>query len=117
MLCCVVTGSRTWMWQIAAPARAASRHAFAICSGVTGRPGCCCTVVMPPVTAQVMMVLPDMSTPAHSGHARRSAPLRRLETHLQRDDEDQQRARREVLHVVGRAEAGDAGDQEAQREQ
>ena len=51
---CPVSGSRTWTWRIAAPARAASIPASAICAGVTGtlsdRP-----VVSPaPVNAQVM---------------------------------------------------------------
>ena len=48
-----VSGSRTWMWAIAAPARAASMAASATCSGVTGTPGCLPVVSPAPVTAQV----------------------------------------------------------------
>ena len=45
------------MWVIAAPALAAPTQALAICSGVQGRPGCCCSVVWLPVTAQLRIVL------------------------------------------------------------
>jgi hypothetical protein len=49
-----VSGSRTWIWAIAAPALAASTAASAICFGVTGMAGCLSAVSPAPVTAQVM---------------------------------------------------------------
>src|SRR5260221_10402700 len=52
MLGLVVFGSRTWIWTIAAPALAASRQEFAICSGVTGTAGLRPGVSAEPVTAQ-----------------------------------------------------------------
>src|SRR6185369_4022141 len=55
MLGLVVLGSRTWMWTIAAPALAASRQEFAICSGVTGTAGLRPGVSAEPVTAQEIM--------------------------------------------------------------
>ena len=51
-----VSGSRTWIWQMAAPALAAPMQALAISSGVTGRLGLCARVGNVPVTAQVRMV-------------------------------------------------------------
>ena len=48
------SGSRTWMWVMAAPALPASMAEAAICSGVTGRSGCLSAVSPAPVTAQVM---------------------------------------------------------------
>ena len=51
-----VSGSRTWMWQMAAPALAAPMQASAISAGVTGRAGLCSRVGNVPVTAQVRMV-------------------------------------------------------------
>src|SRR6056297_203528 len=51
-----VCGSRTWIWQIAAPARAASMEAPAISSGVTGRFSLCARVGNVPVTAQLRIV-------------------------------------------------------------
>ena len=47
-------GSRTWMCATAAPARAASIAASAICSGVTGTRSLRPVVSPAPVTAQVM---------------------------------------------------------------
>ena len=66
-----VSGSRTWMWAIAAPALAASIAAVAICSGVIGRPGCWSGLVMLPVTAQVMMILSAIGSPLRLASARR----------------------------------------------
>jgi hypothetical protein len=48
---------------MAAPAAAASIDALAISSGVTGRCGDIVGVWMPPVGAQVMMTLFDLSRP------------------------------------------------------
>ena len=52
-----VSGSRTWMWTIEAPARAASSAAAAISLGVTGTFGFLATVSEPPVRAQQMDTL------------------------------------------------------------
>ena len=51
-----LSGSRTWMWQMAAPAFAAPMQASAISCGVTGSAGFCARVGKLPVTAQVKMV-------------------------------------------------------------
>src|SRR6516165_8248029 len=51
-----LSGSRTWMWQMAAPASAAPIQASAISCGVTGSAGFCARVGKLPVTAQVKMV-------------------------------------------------------------
>ncbi len=55
MLKAPVSGSRTWMCTMAAPARAASMAEAAICSGVIGQCGLLVTLVSSPVMAQVMM--------------------------------------------------------------
>src|SRR5205085_6824285 len=55
MLNSPVSGSRTWICTIAAPARAASMAAAAICSGVIGQCGLLVSLVSSPVMAQVMM--------------------------------------------------------------
>ena len=47
-----VSGSRTWMWTIAAPAACAPTAASTICSGVIGIAALCDGTLMPPVTAQ-----------------------------------------------------------------
>src|SRR4026207_2209742 len=57
MLATPVSGSRTRTWHTAAPALAASMHAAAICSGVTGTAGFFFTVGAEPVTAQGSIVL------------------------------------------------------------
>ena len=54
MLNAPVSGSRTWMWTMAAPACAASMAVCAICSGVIAQWGLLATLVSSPVTAQVM---------------------------------------------------------------
>ena len=53
-----VSGSRTCMCAIEAPALPASIAAFAISLGVTGIAGCLLTVSPEPVTAQVTITLP-----------------------------------------------------------
>src|ERR1700736_3097484 len=62
-----LSGSRTWMWQMAAPVFAAPMQASAISCGVTGSAGFCARVGKLPVTAQVKMVgfmtLPRISCP------------------------------------------------------
>ena len=55
MLKAPVSGSRTWMWTMAAPAWAASMAVAAICSGVMAQCGLFVTLVSSPVTAQEMM--------------------------------------------------------------
>src|SRR6478609_3283248 len=60
MLGLVVLGSRTWIWTMAAPALAASRQEFAICSGVTGTAGFLPGVSAEPVTAQEIITLRAM---------------------------------------------------------
>ena len=55
MLNAPVSGSRTWMCTMAAPAWAAATAVAAICSGVTAQCGLLVTLVSSPVTAQVMM--------------------------------------------------------------
>src|SRR3954464_8468201 len=62
MLGLVVFGSRTWMCTIAAPALAASRQEFAICSGVTGTAGFLPGVSAEPVTAQEIITFRAMPT-------------------------------------------------------
>src|SRR5579871_6682527 len=80
MLGAPVAGSRTWMWQMAAPAFAASRQALAICCGVIGRAGWALGEVILPVTAQVMMTFRDMFPPAFYGTRclRRSGRARKV---------------------------------------
>ena len=56
MLGAPVLGSRTWMWQIAAPAFTAPKHALAISSGEQGRLALFSRVPNVPVTAHVKMV-------------------------------------------------------------
>src|SRR3984957_10124764 len=51
--------SRAWRWRMAAPASAASIACFATSSGVSGRCGLMVGVWIDPVTAQVMMTLPE----------------------------------------------------------
>src|SRR3954467_3441075 len=63
MLGLVVLGSRTWIWTIAAPALAASRQEFAICSGVTGTAGLRPGVSAEPVTAQEIITFRAIVTP------------------------------------------------------
>jgi hypothetical protein len=55
MLNSPVSGSRTWMCTMAAPARAASMAEAAICSGVIGQCGLLVTWGSSPVMAQVIM--------------------------------------------------------------
>src|ERR1700752_2033065 len=57
-----VSGFRTWMWTMAAPAFAASMAVLAICSGVIAQWGLLVTLVSSPVTAQVMMTSEFMET-------------------------------------------------------
>src|SRR5437660_10204843 len=59
MLGRVVSGSRTWMCTMAAPAVAASMADCAICSGVTGTAGFFPGVSADPVTAQEIITLRD----------------------------------------------------------
>ena len=66
------SGSRTWMWQIAAPALAASMQSPAISAGVTGRVSLCWRVVWLPVTAQESIV-GRMSGPRDGSGARAQA--------------------------------------------
>src|SRR3989440_12721097 len=54
------------MWVTAAPARAASITALAICSGVIGIDGCLPTVSPAPVTAQVTMTSVFIPLPPRS---------------------------------------------------
>jgi hypothetical protein len=56
MLRLAVSGSRTWIWTIAAPACSASSAERAISSGVTGTAGFLSGVGADPVRAQEMMV-------------------------------------------------------------
>ena len=62
MLGAPVLGSRTWMWTIAAPARAASMPDSAICLGVTGRAGFFSGDAAAPVKAQAIITLRVMAT-------------------------------------------------------
>src|ERR1700749_4255758 len=62
-----VLGSRTWMWTIAAPALAASRQEFAICSGVTGTAGLRPGVSAEPVTAQEIITFRAIVTSSQAG--------------------------------------------------
>src|ERR1700681_4540138 len=64
MLGRVVSGSRTWMCTIAAPALAASTADCAICAGVTGTAGFLPGVSADPVTAQEIMTLRCILAPA-----------------------------------------------------
>ena len=57
-----VCGSRTWQWQMAAPALPDSMAASAIWRGVTGTLSLLATVSPPPVTAQVTMTGRDMAS-------------------------------------------------------
>src|ERR1700674_80964 len=57
MLGRVVSGSRTWMCTMAAPALAASTADCAICAGVTGTAGFLPGVSADPVTAHEIMTL------------------------------------------------------------
>src|SRR5260370_19613917 len=57
MLGRVVSGLRTWMWTMAAPALAASSADWAICAGVTGTAGLRPGVSADPVTAHEIMTL------------------------------------------------------------
>src|SRR2546429_2911570 len=70
MLNSPVSGSRTWMCTIAAPARAASMAAAAICSGVIGQCGLLVTRVSSPVMAQVMMTSEFMAAGPRAHGAR-----------------------------------------------
>ena len=63
MLKAPVSGSRTWMCTIAAPASAAAIAEAAICSGVTAQCGLLVTLVSSPVTAQVIMTSGFMGAP------------------------------------------------------
>src|SRR5262245_63608432 len=64
MLGRVVSGSRTWMWTIAAPALAASIADVAICCGVTGTAGFFPGVSADPVTAHEIITLRAMNPPS-----------------------------------------------------
>src|ERR1700684_1437248 len=64
MLKAPVSGSRTWMCTMAAPAVAAATAAAAICSGVIGQCGLLVTLVSSPVMAQVMKTSWFMTMPA-----------------------------------------------------
>ena len=64
MLGRVVSGSRTWIWTMAAPALAASIAESAICAGVTGTAGLRAGVSAEPVTAQEIMILRCMGLSA-----------------------------------------------------
>src|SRR5690348_7141828 len=57
MLGPVVSGLRTWIWTIAAPAFAAAMPDSAICLGVTGTAGFLPGVSAAPVRAQAIMTL------------------------------------------------------------
>src|SRR2546421_12585541 len=70
MLNSPVSGSRTWICTIAAPARAASMAAAAICSGVIGQCGLLVTLVSSPVMAQVMMTSEFMAAGPRAHGAR-----------------------------------------------
>jgi hypothetical protein len=61
MLGLPVSGLRTWMCAMAAPARPASMAAVAICAGVTGMLAKRPAVSSPPVTAQVIITFRAMS--------------------------------------------------------
>src|SRR5262249_36308725 len=63
MLGRVVSGSRTWMWTIAAPALAASMADVAICCGVTGTAGFFPGVSADPVTAHEIITLRAINPP------------------------------------------------------
>src|SRR5258708_32012826 len=63
MLGRVVSGLRTWICTIAAPALAASSADCAICSGVTGTAGLRPGVSADPVTAHEIMTLRCMPPP------------------------------------------------------
>src|SRR6266851_9271646 len=63
MLGRVVSGLRTWMCTIAAPALAASIADCAICAGVTGTAGFLPGVSADPVTAQAIITLRCMLHP------------------------------------------------------
>src|SRR5437660_6124425 len=64
MLGRVVSGSRTWMCTMAAPAVAASMADCAICCGVTGTAGFFPGVSADPVTAHEIITLRCMVAPA-----------------------------------------------------
>src|SRR5213595_1924801 len=70
MLNSPVSGSRTWICTIAAPARAASIAEFAICSGVIGQCGLLVTLLSSPVMAQVMMTSEFMAAGPRAHGAR-----------------------------------------------
>src|SRR5262249_49737874 len=79
-----VSGSRTWMWTIAAPALAASIADSAICVGVTGTSSLLLVVSPTPVTAQVtntsqftVRTLPHARVAAAEHPARGRRPARR----------------------------------------
>src|SRR3546814_4123491 len=61
MLALPVSGLRTWMWPIAAPALLAAITSLAISSGVTGTAGLRPLVSAAPVTAQAMITGRDMT--------------------------------------------------------
>src|SRR5215468_9138359 len=63
MLGRVVSGSRTWMCTMAAPALAASMADCAICCGVTGTAGFFPGVSADPVTAHEIMTLRCIGCP------------------------------------------------------
>src|SRR3954454_15573113 len=72
MLNAPVSGSRTWMCTMAAPACAASIAAAAICSGVTGQCGLFVSFVSSPVIAQVIMTSKFMAVLAGSAGTQRA---------------------------------------------
>ena len=63
MLGRVVSGLRTWIWTIAAPALAASSADCAICAGVTGTAGLRPGVSAEPVTAHEIITFRCMLPP------------------------------------------------------
>ncbi len=69
MLKAPVSGLRTWMWTMAAPALAAAMAVSAICRGVTAQCGLLVTLVSSPVTAQVIMTSGFMGAPRNAGRS------------------------------------------------
>src|SRR5215813_2795034 len=84
MLGRVVSGFRTWIWTMAAPALAASIADCAICAGVTGTAGFLPGVSAEPVTAQAIITLRFMFPPAGACRASLAQVAAKARPRLQR---------------------------------